>query len=128
MPSDATGAIHKGAAGPSLVYADLEMCITQDAAGFGERMPAFEQTGPWQTNTENVGKYKDYAQTLQTVVVKPGSIAKAIAKSAAPIFWFQGLTYFQSWPPQGGYATLQVINTNDGSQHRLCSPRGAFLD
>jgi len=31
------------------------------------------------------------------------------------------LTSFGAWPPKGGYAALNITNSNDASSHRFCS-------
>lgn len=109
--------VTKGAAGdPSLLDGQLEFFyVDTPANGSVMSLPS----PIWDKNTDKIARYKNVTAPVggeaKVVVVKPGKIAKVVAKD-------KGTIDISSPPGAGGViAALTINNGNDASQTRMCT-------
>jgi hypothetical protein len=115
--------IAKGASGDSAeVSGSFEVGYTDVPTNAGR----FAMPAPWAANKEKVAKYKNKAAPggggVAVAIVKPGKLAKVVAKSLGDDVDTIDLVGGGEPSASGGITTiLTVVNGTDGSTHRMCS-------
>src|SRR5688572_1247318 len=112
--------IGKGVEGdPALLEGTLEVFYEDDA---DSAVGAFLIPSPWAVNKATVAKYVNkLAPTggeVKVAVVKPGSVAKVVAKGLGD---GQAMDLSSPPGPNGVRVVFSISNGNDFSQHRMCT-------